>query len=277
MDQTEVSPQHCAIDAVECGMRGLFRGIFRKRLPWWIWAPVIAIALVPLAENWLHRFGIELLHPQTAALVRAIDSGDMAQVRTLIDRGANINAQVPSPFVNEWGENPVTPLLWAHQTNRKEAIALLHARKAQIAPASDRYALVKAVHWDETEELRRLIREGANRHFYGKGGWTLLQYAISKRDVEPVKALIEAGFDVNTPAAYANRGNSPLHFAAGASRWEPDDPDARAQVIALLLAHGADPNARDDKGKTPLDIARQNHYKAVEDLLLNPPPKDTHP
>ena len=45
-------------------------------------------------------------------------------------------------------------------------------------------------------------------------------------------------------------GRSPLHVLAGRGvpAWRP--------LFDLLLAHGADPAARDDAGQTPLETAR---------------------
>lgn len=277
MAQTEVSPQHYAIGPIKCGIGRLFRGVFRKRLPWWIWAPVIVLALIPLAENWLHRFGIELLHPRTAALVRAIDSGDMAQVRALIDRGANVNAQVPNPL----RENAVTPLFWAHQRNREEAVALLRAKKAHIAPASDREALPKAIYWNEPEEMRRLIRWGADLHPSDKSGLSLLHRAAGAQNLAAVKILVEAGLDVNAPALYGNAGATALHYASEPyyPKLDPDAPDVRGEIASFLLAHGANPQARDSSGQTPLGVARTRHCQVVEDALLNfkPTLKDARP
>ena len=49
------------------------------------------------------------------------------------------------------------------------------------------------------------------------------------------------------PSSLTDRqGQTALHSAAGRG-W--------ADVVAFLLAHGADPAATDHKGKTPLDLA----------------------
>jgi ankyrin repeat protein len=49
-----------------------------------------------------------------------------------------------------------------------------------------------------------------------------------------------------------------LYFAAGAGH-QP--------VVALLLAHGADVNASDNRGWTPLHCAEQNGQKDVAEFL----------
>lgn len=59
----------------------------------------------------------------------------------------------------------------------------------------------------------------------------------------PIEDLLKRGADVNDENAY---GRTALHQAVKCSSEE---------VIAMLLLHGANMDARDVDGKTPLDIA----------------------
>ncbi|KAI0497512.1 hypothetical protein KFK09_020743 [Dendrobium nobile] len=73
-----------------------------------------------------------------------------------------------------------------------------------------------------------------------------LHYAVEHCTREVVKALLELGAaDVNFPAGPT--GRTPLHIAA-----QLVSPD----MVAVLLDHHADPNARTLDGVTPLDILR---------------------
>lgn len=50
----------------------------------------------------------------------------------------------------------------------------------------------------------------------------------------------------------------------------------RAECVALLLKHGADPNVRDQLGQVPLMLAAKSGMKKVLDHLLECPKTDRH-
>ena len=92
-------------------------------------------------------------------------------------------------------------------------------------------------------------------HSQEADGDGVLHSLLYGRSLHPVKALIEAGADVNL---VGNQGFTPLHVAA----WT-DHPDA----VECLLAAGADPTLRCTAGATPLDIALKNDFNDIVRLL----------
>ena len=66
------------------------------------------------------------------------------------------------------------------------------------------------------------------------------------------------------------RGAEPLHYAAdGGPDAEHWDPVAQREVIAYLIAAGADPNALDKSGVAPLHRAVRNRCSAAASALID--------
>jgi len=75
------------------------------------------------------------------------------------------------------------------------------------------------------------------------------------KELAKVKRLLAQGMDVN---AQGPGGNTLLHFAA---------QTGYAHVAGLLIGMGADVDARNDPGKTPLQVAREHHTTDVALLI----------
>ena len=108
---------------------------------------------------------------------------------------------------------------------------------------------------------------------------SLLHEAAEKGDVQEVKRLLERGEDVDvrttrerTPpdetkpaflsaleSTLDSSGSTPLHVAAS---------NGHAEVVALLLENGADPNAKNRIDVTPLHMAAMDGHLPVVELLV---------
>jgi ankyrin repeat protein len=95
---------------------------------------------------------------------------------------------------------------------------------------------------------------------WSRDGFTALHLAAFFGQEDAVKVLLERGAEVNLVARHASIHVTPLHSAA-AGGFHPE-------VVKLLLAHGADPNAAQDGGFTPLHSAAQNDHREVAEALL---------
>ena len=117
-------------------------------------------------------------------------------------------------------------------------------------------------------------RQSANSHFlyeirrYIYTGDTALHIASAGYRTEIVRALLAGGADVH---ARNRRGQQALHAAAvgspGSQMW---NPAAQSATIVCLIEAGADPNAIDMDGVSPLHKAvRTRSAEAVRTLLAN--------
>ena len=82
-------------------------------------------------------------------------------------------------------------------------------------------------------------------------GWTALDEAAYNGEVEVIKALVEAGAEVDHAD---NSGWTALHVAA---------QESHVEIIQALLHAGADLNLAVNDGDTPLAIARANNHEAA--------------
>jgi ankyrin repeat protein len=142
-----------------------------------------------------------------------------------------------------------------------------------------------------TARLEQLLAEDPRAvNTWAEDGFQPLGLACFFGRREAAELLLARGGEVNTPARNAFRvtalhaalagpepGIAALLVAAGA------DVNARQQagntplhetaqvglvnLTRLLLEHGADPNARDDNGRTPADLAREGGNAAVLEVL----------
>lgn len=89
---------------------------------------------------------------------------------------------------------------------------------------------------------------------------TPLMVAAREGNADTAKLLLNRGSNVN--ARSANKRTA-LHIAADA--WWRED----AQVIEVLLNAGADPKAKDELGRTPLDLAISRNYSQVAEKITS--------
>jgi ankyrin repeat protein len=111
-------------------------------------------------------------------------------------------------------------------------------------------------------------RQGASTFFFTEiahylyEGDSALHMAAAAFRHPIAEILIAYGADCR---ARNRRGAEPLHYAADANRW---NPTAQAETIEYLISIGADPDAADSGGATPLLRAvRTRSLPAVRALL----------
>ncbi len=179
---------------------------------------------------------------QTPLFYTAV-SGSAEKVRLLLDRGASIESK------DDGGR---TPLSYATQLSyRRDVVNVLLDRGADVESkdGSGRTALFYAIERARSDVFEDLLARGANIESRDNSGRTPLCYVTENKwdnGAQYVNLLIQRGVDVRSKD-YS--GRTALHHAASTSRHE---------VVKQLLAGGADLEAKDNDGHTPIDIARRS-------------------
>jgi len=189
--------------------------------------------------------------PLTGELVDAAADGNVELVRSLLDRGADIDSRHP--------ESNVTALMRAAEKNYSEILKILLDRGANLdlQDSKGRTALFLATPEDYKEIVALLLEKGADHSTRdGTYGGTALMMAAANGYEEIVKLLLKKGADLNIRD---NDGVTALILAA-VNRFE--------EIVKLLLKKGADPNIRDNDGVTALMMAAANGYEEIVKLLL---------
>lgn len=183
----------------------------------------------------------------------AAERGDKDTVQLLLDKGASIDVE---------GRYSWTPLMNAAWDGHKDLVELLIQSGADVEgpPKPDGWTpSFSAVRNSHTDILRLLLAHGADVNAKEKFGWSLLHYAASKPDI--TRLLLNKGALVNVRTT--GSGATPLHVAAGGRH---EDRDYKT-VAELLISHGANVNAKDRDGKTPLILAQESgNVEIVEHL-----------
>ena len=158
----------------------------------------------------------------------------------LIAAGANVNMQLklPPPFRNIGNDRGLDGLLTTGTT------PLLRAAKALDAPAVA-LLLAHGAKFDlpNTRGITPLMAAAGMGSVDADTRGLYTTEDVQQRSIASLDLLLKAGGPIN---ASDPRGLTALHEAA---RWGWND------VVKYLVAHGADPNAKDAKGNTPVDSA----------------------
>lgn len=154
---------------------------------------------------------------------------------------------------------------WWGRVDAEDVKAILLFLQAGFDPATrnrqGRPALYVAVDGGKTPVVTALLAGGANANDAGKGpagmdyGETLALKAVDQNDAEILKALVAKGTNVKKGNQYAI---TPLHEAARQGKLE---------MVEVLLAAGADPNARAAGAPLLFGPVNEDKVDAVKALL----------
>jgi ankyrin repeat protein len=176
-------------------------------------------------------------HAGWTALHSSAQAGRAEVVRVLLQHGADANAR-------EAGDN-TSPLHWAAAAGNVESVRALLDAGSDVDGVGDLHemgAIGWATEWREPGEgthhvVTLLLERGARHHIFS---------AIAVGDVDLVRRVAAQ------PGALARRrsrfeeSETPLHCAMSRGRLD---------LMDVLIQAGADVDAKDARGRTPLDVA----------------------
>lgn len=115
-------------------------------------------------------------------------------------------------------------------------------------PSRSETALMRAAGKGYADIVRLLLSKGADVNVNTDDG-TPLMVAVRRGQTEIMKLLLAAGADVKT---VHRMGDQVLAMAARQRNYRNPTEEPNAEVVQLLLAHGADPTARGEWKRTAL-------------------------
>lgn len=124
------------------------------------------------------------------SLHRAVDEGDFATLKSLIDAGADVNARSS----DEW-----TPLMLATIKGHTQMVEALLKNGADSNARNRKgwTALMFAVSMNDADTMRILLSAGANINARDKEGKTALMQAANENNRDSVRVLLGEGADLN--------------------------------------------------------------------------------
>jgi uncharacterized protein len=174
----------------------------------------------------------------TTVLMIAAASGSDDAVQALMEKGADVNARE--------NQNGQTAVMFAAAENRGAVIKALAKAGADLNLQSKVISLANKPRYDDDGKLipppspEQIARTGRGP-LSAMGGMTALLYAARQGHAAAVRALVEAGANVNVVAA--GDQTSPILVAITNGHFD---------VAKFLLDSGADPNLADESGLAPL-------------------------
>jgi ankyrin repeat protein len=181
------------------------------------------------------------------ALMTAAVSGNADTVALLLARGAEVNATESA--------HQQTALMFAAAENRAAVITALASHGADLKAATKVVPLEEDKLDDNGNPIPKKETEAASTVTGGNkvmGGMTALLFASRGGHFDAVRALVDAGADVNQLSA--GDRSSPLVIAVSNGHYE---------VGQFLVDRGADPNLANVDGLTPLYATIDMQYAPV--------------
>lgn len=184
------------------------------------------------------------------ALIDAIESGDVDRVAKLLAAGEDPNTTRPGYYTPL--QDAVDALLPPGEVRGLDAMVLLLRHGAMVDGRDgpdDSTPLLVAVQRNHIEAVRLLLAAGADPNVRDHRGDSPLRICAAKGYVDVARLLLLCGATKTIDEWGGDRPMTALGLAAR---------DLQVDMAKLLLAYGANPQARDVDDMTPLDCLKLN-------------------
>ena len=173
----------------------------------------------------------------------AISEGAIDSVREMLEQDPSLAKQN--------NESALSPLMMSMYHRNAEITKLIREHVEEID-------LFEAAAFGETKRLKELLQDPEIAGSLSADGFTALHLAAFFARADAAALLLETGADVNAVADNPSRVQ-PLHSAVAGADF---------LIVQMLIDAGADVNARQHQGFTPLMGAAANGHMEILDILV---------
>ncbi len=214
-------------------------------------------------------------------LLEAIESEDKSAVQNILNKGINLSI---IPEGKHFGY-----LTSAVIKGNIEIVKDLISHGAEINPACEKNIICKPIIWaaenGDIEMLDLLINKGADVNSVGPYKFSVLKYAIDKKQSNSIAVLLKNGADINQRDQFSISNfelaitKCPFGIIELMMEYSPDinannfpekftplmmaSKIGRFNVVKYLIEKGANPNIKTKSGHTALDYAIYNKHDEV--------------
>lgn len=184
-------------------------------------------------------------------LIGAVQSGNLEIVQLLLQHGVAVDATYEG----------VPALIFAALPSTRCSAPMLRELLSNGANPDVTDSLTRATPLlnvaaaGDEECVALLLEAGANTEVRDAAGGGLVYHTALSGNVELLKSFASLGVPVDTPDSH---GVTPLMIAAAAGN---------SAMVGFLIQKGANRCALDKRGRSPRDIALQNHHRELQDFL----------